>query len=84
MAMGQLQAFLDDSFILDPLQCSFHHGHGMQMVLAALRDDLWRHLDQSGSMLLLLLDLTVVLDMADHDVLTHCLADMGINGTALQ
>lgn len=36
----QLQAFLEDTSILDPFESCFCSGHGMENMLAALIDDL--------------------------------------------
>lgn len=76
--------FLDDPSLLDPFLSCFLPGHGTEMALVALTDDLWRHLDRGGSGLLLLLDLTAVFDTVSYDLLTHCLPDTRIWGTALQ
>lgn len=43
----QLQKYLNDTLIPDPLPSGFCPGHGMEMVLVALRDDLCRQLGQS-------------------------------------
>lgn len=69
---------LDDAEILDYFQCGFHPA-----ILDTLTEDMQKHLDQSGLVLLLLLNLTVAFDMINHDLLTHCLANMGIQRTAL-
>lgn len=55
-----------------------------QTALDTPTDDLWRHLDQSGSVQLLFLDLTAVFDTVDYHLMTHCLTNVGIQRTALQ
>lgn len=45
MEAEQLQAFLNDSSILDLLQSSFHLDYEMEIALAALTDDVCKHLD---------------------------------------
>lgn len=50
--------------------------------LAALTDDLQRHLN-CGKLALLLLDLTVALNTVDYDLMTHHLTDTGVQGIAL-
>lgn len=44
----QLQAFWDDTAILDPFQSIFCPGCGTETVLVTLIDDYCRHLNQSG------------------------------------
>lgn len=74
--------FLENTSSLDPLQSSFCPGHGTEMVLDTLTDDFCRQLDQDGLELLLLLELTAVLDMVDHDLWAHCLTKVGVCGVA--
>ena len=81
--VGQLQVFLEETWALDPFQSSFHPGHGVETALVALTDDLRHQLDLGGSALLILLDLTAAFDIVDHGLLAHRLADMGIQGLAL-
>lgn len=47
----------------------------METVLVVLMDDLWSHVYQGGSVLLLLLDLTAAFPTVNY-LLTHCLTDM--------
>lgn len=60
VAGEQLQVFLINADILDPFHSSFHPGLGIETMLVALMDDLQKHLDCSGSMLLFLLYLIAV------------------------
>lgn len=54
------------------------------MVLVALADD-WRgQLDRGELALLLLLGHTAAVNLVKHELLTHCLADVGLRGLALQ
>ena len=55
---NQLQTFLEETSALDPFQSGFRPGHGTETALVALLDDFRRHLDQGGSALLILLDLS--------------------------
>uniref|UniRef100_A0A803SYC6 Reverse transcriptase domain-containing protein n=1 Tax=Anolis carolinensis TaxID=28377 RepID=A0A803SYC6_ANOCA len=79
----QLQQFLDDTTGLDPFQSGFRAGHGTETVLVSITDHLRCQLDQGGSVLLVLLDLTAAFDTVDHNLLTHRLAIAGVRGTAL-
>ena len=54
------------------------------MALLTLTDDLRRHLDQGGSALLILLDLSAAFDTVDHELLACRLATAGIQGLALK
>ena len=83
-ATDQLQTFLEETSVLDPFQSGFRPGHGVEMALVALMDDLRRHLDRGGSALLVLLDLTTAFDTVDHELLACRLAEVGIQGSALQ
>lgn len=69
---------------LDPFQFSFCPDPRMEMALVALTDDLHMHLDQGGSALLLLLNLTAVFDTVICDLLTHRFIKVGIQETALK
>lgn len=51
---------------------------------SGLVDNLCRHLNSGGAVLLMLLNLTTVFDMVDYDFLAHRLADVGVHGVALQ
>ena len=55
----------------------------METALVALTDDLRRQLDLGGSALLILLDLTAAFDIVNHGLLARCVADVGIQGLAL-
>lgn len=85
LVAGQLQAFLDDESIFNPLLSSFYLGHGMETVLVVtLTDDLQTHLYLGRSALLLLLDLTAAFDMVDYVLMTYHLANIKVWGTPLQ
>ena len=81
---NQLQAFLEETSTLDPFQSGFRPGYGVETALLALTDDLRRHLDQGGSALLILLDLSAAFDTVDHELLARRLATTGIQGSALK
>lgn len=55
----------------------------MENTLLVLTDYHWHHLDQDGLALFLPLGLTAKFYTVGHDVLTHYLIDVGIQGTAL-
>ena len=61
----QLQTFLEETSALYPFQSGFRPGHRTETALVALMDDLRRHLDQGGSALLILLDLSAVFDTVE-------------------
>lgn len=70
--------------ILDPFQSCFWPSLGMETILVTITNDLQKHLDWYGLVLLLILDLTAGYNTVNHHLLTDCLADWGIWGTALQ
>ena len=76
--------FLEETSALDPFQSGFRPGHGVETALVALVDDLRRHLDQGGSALLILLDLSASFDTVDLERLACRLATAGIQGMALK
>ena len=80
----QLQAFLEETSALDLFQSGFRPGHGVETALVALMEDLRRHLDQGGSALLILLDLSAAFDTVDHELLACRLVTAGIQGTVLK
>lgn len=55
----------------------------MEIVLVTITNDLWKHLDQGGLALLMHLDLSAVFNTVYHELLTHCLAEMGIRSVAV-
>ncbi|KAF7248856.1 hypothetical protein EYD10_05421, partial [Varanus komodoensis] len=81
---GQLQALLDETDYLDPLQSGFRPGYGTESALVALYDDLCREKDRGSASLLVLLDLSAAFDTIDHGILLDRLAGLGVGGTALQ
>uniref|UniRef100_A0A803TPZ2 Reverse transcriptase domain-containing protein n=1 Tax=Anolis carolinensis TaxID=28377 RepID=A0A803TPZ2_ANOCA len=80
MVASQLQGFFEETDYLDPAQSSFRPGHGTEMALVSLVDDLRRELDSGSVSLLVFLDLSAAFDTVDHG----CLAGMGLGGTVLQ
>ncbi|XP_015279020.1 PREDICTED: transmembrane protein 254-like [Gekko japonicus] len=73
--VAQLQAFLEDTNILDPFQSGFCPAHRTETMLVTLVDELLRHLDRGGSVLLILFDLSLVFSIVDHKLLTHRFVD---------
>ncbi|KAF7254804.1 RNA-directed DNA polymerase from mobile element jockey [Varanus komodoensis] len=81
---GQLQALLDETDYLDPLQSGFRPRYGTESALVALYDDLCREKDRGSASLLVLLDLSAAFDTIDHGILLDRLVGLGVGGTALQ
>ena len=46
VATDQILAYLEEAEVLDSFQTGFQHGHGVEMALVTLMDDLHRQLDQ--------------------------------------
>lgn len=40
---------MDEASIPDPFQTDFHPGHRKKITLVALKDNIWRHLNQGWS-----------------------------------
>uniref|UniRef100_A0A803TJI5 Reverse transcriptase domain-containing protein n=1 Tax=Anolis carolinensis TaxID=28377 RepID=A0A803TJI5_ANOCA len=68
---------------LDPSQSGFRPGHGTEMTLVALVDDLRKELDKGCVTLLILLDISAAFYIIDHGILLGWLSGMGIRGVAL-
>ena len=64
-AVDQLQAFLEETSVLDPFQSGLRPGHGVETALVTLTDDLQRQLDLGGSALLISLHLSAAFDIVD-------------------
>uniref|UniRef100_A0A803TU59 Reverse transcriptase domain-containing protein n=1 Tax=Anolis carolinensis TaxID=28377 RepID=A0A803TU59_ANOCA len=79
---SQLRGFLDDTDYLDPFQSGFRPGHGTEMALVALVDDLRRELDRGSVSLMVFRE--AAFDTIDHGILLGQLSGMGLGGTALQ
>ena len=75
---GQLQDFLEETSALDPFQSGFRSGHGAEMALVALTDDLRCQLDLGDSALLILLDLSAAFDIVDHSPPPSRCGDSGL------
>ncbi|KAF7253384.1 hypothetical protein EYD10_00388 [Varanus komodoensis] len=84
VVVGQLQALLDETDYLDPVQSGFRPGYGTESALVTLYDDLCREKDRGSASLLVLLDLSAAFDTIDHGILLDRLAGLGVGGTALQ
>uniref|UniRef100_A0A803SWN1 Reverse transcriptase domain-containing protein n=1 Tax=Anolis carolinensis TaxID=28377 RepID=A0A803SWN1_ANOCA len=69
---------------LESCQSGFRPGHGTEMALVALVDDLRRELDRGSVTLLVLLDISAAFDTIDHGILLRRLSGMGLGGIALQ
>ncbi|KAF7246806.1 Chorion-specific transcription factor GCMa, partial [Varanus komodoensis] len=73
---GQLQALLDETDYLDPLQSGFRPGYGTESALVTLYDDLCREKDRGSASL----DLSAAFDTIDHGeavaVLNRCLVEV--------
>lgn len=84
MASEEFQVFLDDTAILDLFQSGFCPGHGKEMVPVTLTNDLWRHLNRTVLLLQCLTWLIMAMfDMVGYDLMTHPLANIGEQETAL-
>lgn len=78
----EFQRFLDytsSTSLMSPFQSGFCPSHRMEMALGTFTDYLHRQLDQSKSVLIVLL----YLNAAFNTVLTHCFATVGVHWVVL-
>lgn len=80
----QLQAFLDGMNCLDPFQSMSRPGHGTELALVALMDDLYRERVKGRAILLLLDNISAAFNTIDRGILLHWLHGMGTGGTVLE
>ena len=80
---NQLQALLDETDALDPIQSGFRQRHGTKTTLVALLDDLIREADRGKMSLLVLLDISATFDTVDHGIILGRLSELWIGGLAL-
>ncbi len=84
VVFNQVTAFLTQNNLLDSNQSGFRSGHSTETVLLSVVEDLRLARTASKSSLLILLDLSAVFDMVNHQILLSTLLRKGISGTALQ
>lgn len=63
---------------LDPSQSGFRPSFGTETTLVILVD-----LDSCSEVLLILLDLSVVVNNINHGIFPDCLSELGVGGSAL-
>ena len=80
----QLNDHITWNGLMEPMQSAYRSGHSMETTLLKVHDDMLRALDNQEVMSLVLLDLLVAFDMADHAILLrHLESNVGISDTAL-
>ncbi len=84
VVFNQVTAFLTQNNLLDSNQSGFRSGHSTETALLSVVEDLRLARTASKSSLLILLDLSAVIDTVNHQILLSTLLRKGISGTALQ
>ena len=78
----QLNKYLVNNSLHEPLQSAYKVGHSTEMALLAITDDILLSLDRGENVFLVLLDLSAAFDTVNHSRLLSRLQDtFGIQGT---
>ena len=80
----QLNKYLVNNSLHEPLQSAYKVGHSTETALLAITDDILLSLDRGENVFLVLLDLSAAFDTVNHSRLLSRLQDtFGIQGTVL-
>ena len=81
---GRLNEHLINNSLFDPLQSAYRDKHSTETALITVQDDILSALDAGSSAILLMLDLSAVLDTIDHNILLSRLCNVyGVTGNIL-
>jgi len=85
VAVNQLDTFLSDHDLNEPLQSAYRTNHSTETALVKVSNDILLALDKRECVYLVLLDLSAAFDTIDHDVfLSRLQNDCAVVGDALQ
>lgn len=77
-----LSKYIEDHQLLDDTQFGFRRGHGTGTALIKASEHIRIILDQGGTAVLILLDLSAAFDTVDHAILIDPVTKIGIQHTA--
>ncbi len=81
----QLQGYLTENSLLEPLQSAYREHHSTETALTYVLSDILMSLDQKKSVFPVLLDLSAAFDTVDHGLLINRLSSrLGIRGIPLE
>ncbi|KAI5739515.1 hypothetical protein M8J77_020172 [Diaphorina citri] len=83
LVFAQLNKYLLQNSLLNPLQSGFRAGHSTSSALIKVTDDIRVAMDQRRLTILLLLDFSKAFDSVDHDILIARLSSMNLSQNAL-
>ena len=80
----QLNEYLTDNSLVEPLRSAYHQYHTTETALMHVLSDILLALDQKKSVFLVLLDLSAAFDTVDHELLiSHLPLQLGVGGVPL-
>ena len=79
----QLNTFLTNNNLLDPLQSGFKHGNSTETAVLTVSESLKLAKASAQSSVLILLDLSAAFDTVHHATLLSTLTGIGLSGHAL-
>lgn len=79
---SQLNCFLQENSVLDSTQFGFRAGYSTELALLKATEEIREAVDQGGSAILIMLDLSAAFDTVHHEVLMDRLAGAGIRSSA--
>lgn len=68
---AELSIFFADSQVLGHSQFGFRTNHSTETAFIKTTEEIWSSLDDGGSAVLILLDLSAAFDTVDHALLVH-------------
>ena len=80
----RLTDYMTENNLHEHLQSAYKPGHSTETALVKVQNDILTSIDQHGIVILVMLDLSAVLDTIDHDILFSRMENtLGITGQAL-
>ena len=81
---GQLQRYMDDNELHNPLQSAYRANHSCETALLKVSNDILQAMDSGHAVIHVMLDLSAAFDTLEHSLLLKRLSNIGISGTSLE
>ena len=79
----QLIFYLENNYLMEPYQSAYRKHYSTETALNIITDTLYKSLDSSHCVQLLLLDLSSAFDTLNHNILIERIKELGIEGSSL-